>query len=115
MPRCYGSPIPCWRRLRKWQEEGVWEGIWRVLLASLDEQGRLAWQLAFLDGTFVAAKKGRSCGAGQAWPGQQGDGAGGWSEIAVGDYGGQWSGGKGASGGSYGGDGSDIAAAPAPV
>jgi transposase len=62
MPRCYGSPIPCWRRLRKWQEEGVWEGIGRALLASLDEQGRLAWQLAFLDGTFVAAKKGRSCG-----------------------------------------------------
>jgi hypothetical protein len=115
MPRCYGSPIPCWRRLRKWREEGVWEGIGRALLASLDEQGRLAWQRAFLDGTFVAAKKGRSCGAGQAWPGQQGDGAGGWSGIAVGDYGGQCSGGKGASGGSYSGNGSDIAAASAPV
>ncbi len=62
MPRCYGSPITCWRRLRKWQEEGVWEGIERVLLASLDEQGRLAWQRAFLDGTFVAAKRGEAVG-----------------------------------------------------
>jgi transposase len=68
MPRCYGSPIPCWRRLRKWQEEGVWEGIGRVLLASLDEQGRLAWQRAFLDGTSVAAKKGA-----KLW---------GWSSVA---------------------------------
>jgi hypothetical protein len=62
MPRCYGSPIPCWRRLQKWQEEGGWEGIGRALLASLDEQGRLAWQQAFLDGTFVAAKKGEAVG-----------------------------------------------------
>jgi hypothetical protein len=62
MPRCYGSPITCWRRLRKWQEEGVWEGIGRALLASLDEKGRLAWQRAFLDGTFVAAKRGEAVG-----------------------------------------------------
>jgi hypothetical protein len=62
MLRCYGSPIPCWRRLRKWQEEGGWEGIGQALLASLDEQGRLAWQRAFLDGTFVAAKRGEAVG-----------------------------------------------------
>jgi hypothetical protein len=61
MPRCYGSPITCWRRLRKWQEEGAWEGIWRALLASL-EKGSLAWQRAFLDGTFVAAKRGEAVG-----------------------------------------------------
>jgi hypothetical protein len=114
MPRCYGSPIPCWRRLRKWQEEGVWEGIGRAWLASL-EKGSLAWQRAFLDGTFVAAKRGEAMGLAKRGQGSKVivlvDGQG----LPLGDYGGQCSGGRGASGGSYGGNGSDIAAASAPV
>lgn len=58
MPRRYGSPVTCWRRLRRWQQEGVWERIWRTYLAMLDEQGKLEWTQAFLDGTFVPAKRG---------------------------------------------------------
>lgn len=58
MPRRYGSPVTCWRRLRRWQREGVWERIWRTYLAMLDEQGQLQWARAFLDGTFVPAKRG---------------------------------------------------------
>ena len=58
MPREYGSPVTAWRRLRKWQEEGVWERIWRAFLATLDEEGKLEWSRAFLDGSFVPAKKG---------------------------------------------------------
>jgi hypothetical protein len=38
--------------------DGVWERIWRVFLGALDEQGQLDWSRAFLDGSFVPAKKG---------------------------------------------------------
>ena len=58
IPRRYGSPVTCWRRLRQWQRQGVWERIWRTYLAMLDEQGQLEWSKAFLDGTFVPAKRG---------------------------------------------------------
>ena len=58
VPREYGSPPACWRRLRRWEEDGTWEKIWRSLLSLLDEQGKIGWDKAFLDGSFVAAKKG---------------------------------------------------------
>ncbi len=58
LPREYGAATTAWRRLRTWEEQGVWEQIWRAVLASLDAQGRLEWAQAFLDGAFVPAKKG---------------------------------------------------------
>ena len=58
VPRKYGSPTTCWRRLRAWEESGIWERIWRLLLARMDEQSKLQWARAFLDGSFVPAKKG---------------------------------------------------------
>ena len=58
VPREYGSPSTCWRRLRTWEEDGTWERLWRALLALLDERGKLEWAKAFLDGSFVPAKKG---------------------------------------------------------
>jgi transposase len=58
LPREFGSPTTVWRRLRQWEEQGVWESIWRAILASLDAQGKLEWAQAFLDGSFVPAKKG---------------------------------------------------------
>lgn len=58
LPPRYGSPVTCWRRLDQWQMDGVWESIWRVFLGTLDEQGQLDWSRAFLDGSFVPAKKG---------------------------------------------------------
>lgn len=58
VPREHGSPVTCWRRLREWEEDGTWEKIWRSLVALLDEQDRLEWDKAFLDGSFVPAKKG---------------------------------------------------------
>jgi transposase len=63
VPRKYGSPTTCWRRLRAWEENGIWERIWRLLLARLDEQGKLHWARAFLDGSFVPAKKGELASA----------------------------------------------------
>jgi transposase len=58
VPREYGSPTTCWRRLKTWEGDGTWERIWRSLLALLDELGKLEWATAFLDGSFVPAKKG---------------------------------------------------------
>jgi transposase len=73
VPREYGSPATCWRRLRAWEEDGTWENVWRSLLTMLDKRGQLKWTKAFLDGSFVLAKRG-SCGwQDQAWQGHQGD------------------------------------------
>jgi transposase len=58
VPRAYGSPATCWRRFRLWAAEGTWEQIWRALLSQLDARGKLEWTQAFLDGSFVPAKKG---------------------------------------------------------
>jgi len=34
------------------------ERIWRAALAALDQQGKLDWSVAFLDGSFAPAKRG---------------------------------------------------------
>lgn len=36
----------------------MWERMWRSALAALDQQGKLDWFLAFLDGAFAPAKWG---------------------------------------------------------
>ena len=58
VPREYGSPTTCWRRRREWEESGVWERRWRAVLATLQAEQKLDWAQAFLDGSFVPAKKG---------------------------------------------------------
>lgn len=60
LPPEYPSPATCWRRLRRWEEEGVWLEAWRALLKELDDQGRLMWEETFADGSFAPAKKGAS-------------------------------------------------------
>jgi len=58
LPAKYGSRSTCHRRLKKWQEQGVWERIRLAFLSTLNAQGRLDWSQAFLDGSFVPGKKG---------------------------------------------------------
>jgi transposase len=58
LPPEYGAPTTVWRRLRRWGEEGVWERIWRAARATLDQQRKLDWSMAFLDGSCAPAKKG---------------------------------------------------------
>ena len=58
LPRKYPSPSTCWRRLRDWEESGVWLQAWRALLGQLDAKGRLDWAEVFADGSFASAKKG---------------------------------------------------------
>ena len=58
LPDEFPSPSTCWRRLKQWEDEGVWLKAWRALLGALDEEGLLKWDETFLDGSFAPAKKG---------------------------------------------------------
>lgn len=58
LPSGFPSPATCWRRLRKWEEDGTWLRAWRAVLASLDEKGRLDWEEVFMDASFSPARKG---------------------------------------------------------
>jgi len=60
LPAKYSSGSTCWRRLRDWEEQGVWLRVWRAFLGQLDEKGQLDWSECFADGSFAPAKKGGS-------------------------------------------------------
>jgi len=53
-----GSGVTCWRRLRDWQEAGVWERLHRELLDRLGEADRIDWSRASLDSASIPAKRG---------------------------------------------------------
>ena len=53
-----GSGMTCWRRLRNWQQAGVWERLHQVLLQRLADADKLDWSRASLDSASVAAKRG---------------------------------------------------------
>jgi transposase len=53
-----GSGITCWRRLRDWQEAGVWERLHQALLDRLGAADEIDWSRASLDSASVPAKKG---------------------------------------------------------
>ena len=50
-----GSRMTCWRRLRDWQEQGVWDKLHQLVLSLLQEQGALDWSLAVADSSSVRA------------------------------------------------------------
>ena len=58
LPDRYPSPATCWRRLRLWEDQGVWLDVWRKFLSMLDADGLLDWEEAFIDGSFAPAKRG---------------------------------------------------------
>jgi len=53
-----GSGMTCWRRLRDWQEAGVWAKLQQVLLDRLGRGNAIDFTRAALDSAAVAAKKG---------------------------------------------------------
>lgn len=53
-----GSGVTCWRRLREWQQRGVWKRLHQVLLEQLAEAGQLDWSRAGLDSRSLPAKRG---------------------------------------------------------
>jgi transposase len=53
-----GSGVTCWRRLRDWQDAGVWDRLHQTLLDRLGDAGRIDWDRASLDSASVPAKRG---------------------------------------------------------
>lgn len=50
-----GSGVTCWRRLREWQEQGVWQKLHEALLAKLNAAGEIDWSRAAVDSSHVRA------------------------------------------------------------
>jgi transposase len=48
-----GSGMTCWRRLRDWQEAGVWQRLHELLLAQLQEADQIDWSRALVDSASV--------------------------------------------------------------
>jgi transposase len=55
-----GSGWTCWRRLRDWQEAGVWERLHARLLDWLGNEAVIDWSRASVDSLSVRAKRGAS-------------------------------------------------------
>jgi transposase len=53
-----GSGMTCWRRVRDWQQAGVWQRLHEVLLAKLHQADHLDWSRAVVDSSSVRALKG---------------------------------------------------------
>ena len=53
-----GCGMTCWRRLRDWQQAGVWERILKVLQDELGSKGEIDWSRASLDASSVRALQG---------------------------------------------------------
>jgi transposase len=53
-----GSGVTCWRRLRDWQQAGVWDRLHQTRLDRLGEADRIDWDRASLDSARIPAKRG---------------------------------------------------------
>ena len=50
-----GSGMTCWRRLREWQEAGVWQRLHELLLSKLREADQIDWSRAVVDSGSIRA------------------------------------------------------------
>ena len=57
LPRAMGCGcgMTCWRRLRDWQEAGVWQTIWQVLRDELGMADAIDWSVSAMDSGSVRA------------------------------------------------------------
>lgn len=56
----YGLGVTCWRQLREWQQAGVWERLYQVVLERLDAAGEIDWSRAAVDTSHIRALLGGS-------------------------------------------------------
>lgn len=54
----FGCGTTAWRRLRAWQQAGVWEKLHELLLAELHAADQLEWERAVADSRHLQAKRG---------------------------------------------------------
>ncbi len=50
-----GSGMTCWRRLRDWEQAGVWDRLHRLLLDRLRQADRIDWSRAVVDSASLRA------------------------------------------------------------
>ena len=50
-----GSGMTCWRRLREWQEAGVWQRLHELLLSKLRKADQIDWSRAVVDSGSIRA------------------------------------------------------------
>ena len=53
-----GAGMTCWRRLRDWQEAGVWQRLHELLLAKWRSADQIDWSRLVVDSSSVRALKG---------------------------------------------------------
>lgn len=58
LPGRYGSKSAVHSRLSQWAQSGVLLSLWRAFLDRLNDAKKIRWNEGFVDGMFVAAKKG---------------------------------------------------------
>jgi len=59
VPRELGcSGVTAWRRLRDWQQAGVWERLHAALLDQLNAAGAIDWSASVVDGSHIRALQG---------------------------------------------------------
>ena len=58
LPEEFPHPSTCGRRLRDWEEQGIWLALWRAFLSELNERQQLKWSESFMNSSFAPAKKG---------------------------------------------------------
>jgi transposase len=56
----FGCGMTCWRRLRDWNEAGVWARLHEVLLDELRRSGQLDLERAVVDSSHLRALRGGS-------------------------------------------------------
>jgi transposase len=54
----FGSGMTCWRRLRDWNDAGVWQRLHESLPAELHAADALDWSTAVIEGSHVRAMEG---------------------------------------------------------
>lgn len=57
----FGSGMTCWRRLRDWNEAGVWQRLHELLLSELWAADLLDFSRAAADSSHIRAMKGGCC------------------------------------------------------
>lgn len=55
LPERYGNWKTVYSRWLRWRDAGVWQKIWEAVQAEGDEQGKVEWDLHFIDSTVVRA------------------------------------------------------------
>src|SRR4051812_49794090 len=75
LPRHYGRVGTVSSRFYRWRRSGVWQHVLEALQALADAQGRVGWELHFLDSTVVRAHQ-HAAGARKAGRETQGEALG---------------------------------------